>query len=192
MKNKDKGGLNFQNRILAIIMLLTMSVGSVIAEDIESENWFVVDERDPFVPGSYHATAVMLAMPNSDVSGNFSLHSQCSRDNPDKLLTVFRADYTNFGNDYEWGKWNIAPIEVVFEGGTPRTFKVRFLRTADDTWHPFRGSDQHWLESGMQSSERMYVRWQQYGKGSVTAEFDLNGRKSAIAEIKRRCASPPS
>ena len=193
MKNKDKDGLNFQNRILAIIMLLTMNVGSVIAEDVGFGKWFVVDERDPFDPESYHATAVVLAMPNSEISGNFALHSQCSRDEPDELITVFMARSYNFNVNYGgWGRWIKVPIEVIFKGGTPRTFKVRALRLEDDTWHLFRDSDQLWLESGMQSSDRLYVRWQRDGKGSVTAEFDLHGRKVAIAEIKRRCASPPS
>lgn len=205
MKNKDKGGLSFQNRTLlindnpakkhvfAIIMLLTMSVGSVIAEDVEFGNWLIVDERDPFDPRSYHATAVVLAMPNSEIIGNFALHSQCSRDDPDELITIFRARSYNFNDDSGgWGRWIKVPIKVVFEGGTPRTFKVRALRLDDETWHPFRDSDQLWLESGMQSSDRMYVRWQRDRKGSVTAEFDLDGRKAAIAEIKRRCASPPS
>ena len=193
-KLTNREGENAVKHVIAIIILLAMSAGSVSADTqgyVEFGNWKVLDsEPDPFDPGNYFATAFVDAMSNSEIHGYFLLKSQCSQDNADELYTVFGAGYTNFTNDWYLGEQNKALVQVVFEKGKPRTLSV-WVPRGGNSWHP-SSEDQRWLESGMQSSDRMYVRWDQYGDGYVTAEFDLDGGKEAIAEIKRRCASPPS
>ena len=177
--------------VLVTILLLATGVDFAEAEPVDFGNWNVADSKpDPFDPSHHHTTAYVLAKPNSEIRGNFALVSQCDPNDPGELYTIFRANYSHFINYENIEGGEEAPIDVVFEGGATRTLRVLVPKGYHD-WHLYN-SDQRWLESGIQSSDRMYVRWEQYGSGQVIAEFDLDGGKDAIAETKRRCAFPPS
>lgn len=171
--------------VFAIIILLAISVGSVSANTqgyVGFGNWKVLDTKpDPFDPEKHYEVAFLAAMSNS----NFGLVVYCSRNAviPDELHIMFSPEHTTTDS-------YVGFVDVVFEKGKPRTLKV-WIERGSKSWHP-SSKDQPWLKSGLQSSDRMYARWEQQGGRQVTAEFDLNGGKEAIAEIKRRCASPSS
>lgn len=104
-----------------------------------------------------------------------------------EINTAFFSEHTNF----TYGEINgLAPVDVAFGGpehkGDVRTLQA-FNRHGTKHWH-FDEHDQRWLNFRINSSDRMFVRWDHFQTGAITAEFDLNNGKAALSEIRRRCA----
>lgn len=103
-----------------------------------------------------------------------------------EIWTYFYAEYTNL-TDERMGKF---PLDVAFGGpeheGDVRTLQA-FNQHGDKFWH-IDHHDQTWLTFRINSSDRMFARWNQFRTGNLIAEFDLDNGKAALSEIKRRCA----
>lgn len=103
-----------------------------------------------------------------------------------EIWTYFYAEFTNL-TDENLGEF---PLDVAF-GGPEHEGDVRTLQAinlpGDKYWH-IEGHDQKWLTFRINSSDKMFIRWNQYRAGILIAEFDLNDGRAALAEIRRRCA----
>lgn len=177
--------------VLSTILLLAMSIEFANASDSYYGSWTVSDgQTDPFQP-DYFGHAQAVAKQNSKVRRGFLVAAQCTAKFPEKLYIFFAAGYTHF-RDWDIDNGHIyAHISVVFDESKPRTFKVWYPSGDESAWYIDRQVDKHWLESGMRSSQRMYVQWDQYDEGFVLVEINLAGTKDAFAELKRRCSNPP-
>lgn len=162
-----------------------------IYEMIDMDNWDIHESKpDPFEPERYAVWATAWAKHNREISGLFGLDLFCSSDDPDKLHLFFLSNNTIFVNDKNDEDSITAPIELLFQGGSPHTIHVKF-RLGSGHW-TLSKSDQTWLEDELQSSNLFYVRWEKDEWNYVTAEINVTGSKEAFTEIRQKCANPPN
>ena len=161
-------------------------------EERQYGNWTAITgEPDPFNPYRW-AKAYNAAKANSEITGLFLISVQCRfykyAAPTDELVSgpFFQAAYTNF-QDTERGHAVIyAHIAALFDGGKPRRIKV-LHKPGRNNWHIDNSTDITWLRNSLLEKDRLYVRWDEFRTGQVTAEFDLTGATDAFTDIKGRC-----
>lgn len=161
-------------------------------EERQYGNWTAITgEPDPFNPYRW-AKAYNAAKANSEINGLFLISVQCRfykyAAPTDELVSgpFFQAAYTNF-QDTERGHAVIyAHIAALFDGGKPRRIKV-LHKPGRNNWHIDNSTDITWLRNSLLENDRLYVRWDEFRTGQVTAEFDLTGATDAFTDIKGRC-----
>ena len=166
-------------------------------EERQYGNWTAITgEPDPFNPSRW-ATAYNAAKANSNITGIFALSVECDSDKrlmpsgvgPSHHLVAgpyFQAAYTNF-QDTDFGDGVIyAQIAALFDGGKPRRIKV-WHKPGGNSWFIDNPNDSSWMRNSLLEKDRLYVRWDEYRTGLVTAEFDLTGATDAFTDIEGRC-----
>lgn len=154
-------------------------------------NWTAITGKpDPFDPAPW-AKAYNAAKANSN-NTDLVISVECRfykyAAPTDALVSGphFRAAYTNF-QDTELGNGIIyAQIAVLFDGGKPRRIKV-FHNPGGNSWNIDNSTDITWMRNSLLEKDRLYVRWDEFGTGQVTAEFDLTGATDAFTDIEGRC-----
>ena len=161
-------------------------------EERQYGNWTAITGKpDPFYPYRW-AKAYNMAKANSDIPVGFTISVECRfykyAAPTDALVSgpVFRAAYTNF-QDTELGDGVIyAQIAALFDGGKPRRIKV-WHKPGGNSWFIDNPTDSSWMRNSLLEKDRLYVRWDEYRTGRVTAEFDLTGATDAFTDIEGRC-----
>ena len=184
-------------KAIAILALgLTLALAHAETEhDYEERqygNWTAFTGKpDPFNPNRA-AKAYNVAKANSDITDFFTISVECRfykyAAPTDDLLSgpYFLAAYTNF-QDTELGDRVIyAQIAALFDGGKPRRIKV-WHKPGGNSWFIDNPNDSSWMRNSLLEKDRLYVRWDEYRTGLVTAEFDLTGATDAFTDIEGRC-----
>ena len=158
-------------------------------EERQYGNWTAITgEPDPFNPNRW-AKAYNVAKANSKITGDFFLSVECNSDKPGTPQVAgpfFYAAYTNFQHTEYGDAVLYAHIAALFDGGKPRRIKV-WHEPGGNNWFIDNSTDTTWLRNSLLEKDRLYVRWDEFRTGQVTAEFDLTGTTDAFTDIKGRC-----
>lgn len=160
------------------------------AEDITLQDWKVImTSPDPFNNNHRGVHAYVEAERDPDIHGHFALIYDCTTDDPDNPFLAFGSGYTNFvGEELLGDGWNRTDLRAIVEGGDPRTLTITY-KSGGKSWFP-GDSDKRWIMAQLVNRGRMFVRWDQFSEGLVTAELSLWGSADAVAATNARCADP--
>ena len=131
---------------------------------------------DRFIPRRHEGLATALAEPNSEIRSLFGDRVNRTLLGSGNLILLLRSTYTNLVKyEHMMGNMCKAATELPFEEGSPRAVQINHFNS--DTIWLFQRKDHAYVMSRLRQSGQLYVRWQQYGDGHVTASIDLLGSR---------------